>query len=144
MKGHPPGTPPCCHPGFGHDRWVHALPDTWPAEVTDAVLALTGGVRGSEPLAGLSGREVRRVDGERVSVVVKGDVHPRELAFYVRTAPRLADVVPRLQWHAEVGAAPWLVLEHLPGPLPRELWTSRAVYDVLAVLHTTPDAYDGL
>ena len=123
---------------------MHALPDTWPVEVTDAVIAVLGEVRDSAPLTGLSGREVRRVDGERASVVVKGDVHPRELAFYVHAAPRVADLVPTLHGYVETGHAGWLVLEHLPRPLPRELWTSPAVYDVLATLHTAADVYDGL
>jgi hypothetical protein len=144
MTIHPPGTRLRCHPGFSHDRWVHALPDTWPAEVVDAVTGLVGEVRGSEPLAGLSGREVCRVDGENRRLVVKGDAHPRELAFYRHAAPLLLDLAPTLHWGGEVGSTAWLVLEHLPAPLPRELWTGAEVYDVLAALHTTPGVYDGL
>jgi hypothetical protein len=119
------------------------LPDSWPEAVRAAVGRVVGEVRGTARLSGLSGREVRRVDGDRGRVVVKGRAHRRELAFYTDVAHRLVGVsTPRLHWAGEVDGSAWLVLEHLPEPAPRDL--PGAAYDVLVAVHTSRAAYGGL
>jgi hypothetical protein len=116
-------------------------PTGWPDDVRRCVRGVIGSVRGTAVLKGLSGRDLRRVDGERGSVVVKGPADPRELAFYTEVAPTLDGVpVPRLHGGYRTGGSDWLVLEHVPRPLPKPEWTGGAVYAVLAQLHTTASA----
>jgi hypothetical protein len=64
-------------------------------------------------------------------VVAKGDVHARERAFYERVT--IAGVrAPRHLGTVEVERT-WLLLEHLPDPLPRSRWGADG--EVLEVLH---------
>jgi aminoglycoside phosphotransferase (APT) family kinase protein len=120
----------------------------WPSAVRQVVDDLVGPSLRSERLSGLSGREVRLVRGDLGSVVVKAGAHPRELAFYVDVAPSLAGhgvAVPDLLWHGTTQDRAWLVLEHVPSPLPRDRWSADAgVYDVLAGLHSATTAYHRL
>jgi aminoglycoside phosphotransferase (APT) family kinase protein len=117
-------------------------PSGWPAEVQRCVREVVGSVHGAQVLEGMSGRDVRRVDGERGSVVVKGPADPRELAFYTEVAPVLEGVpVPHLLGAYRVDGSHWLVLEYLPHVLPRSEWAGNtAAYDVLAQLHATASA----
>jgi hypothetical protein len=93
----------------------------------------------------MGGRAVWRVRGDRVTVVVKEDATPRELAFYAEVAPRLSGVpVPLLLWGGTVDDTAWLVLEDVPHPLPRERWASPEVYTVLVSLHFSVAAYAAL
>ena len=126
-------------------------PTDWPAAVSDVVRRRVGTPRGSRRLTGLSGRAVVRVDGSDGSVVVKIDTHARELQFYATRAPVLAALglgLPVVHYAARPdgpdGPA-WLVLEHLPAPLPRERWVGdRAVMSSLAVLHRTVGVLDSI
>jgi aminoglycoside phosphotransferase (APT) family kinase protein len=117
-------------------------PFDWPADVQRCVREVVGSVHGAQVLEGMSGRDLRRVDGERGSVVVKGPADPREFAFYTEVAPVLEGVpVPHLHGGYRIDGSPWLVLEYLPHALPRSEWTgSTAAYDVLARLHATSSA----
>ena len=96
-----------------------------PDEVEDLLTRLVGTTREREPLGGLSGRVVLAVHG-RTSVVVKGPVGAAEAAVAgpVGAALRGHGVpVPEplaVARTAEHGT--WLVLEHLPDPLPRHRW----------------------
>jgi aminoglycoside phosphotransferase (APT) family kinase protein len=117
-------------------------PFDWPAEVQGCVREVVGAVRGAQVLEGLSDRDLRRVDGERGSVVVKGPADPRELAFYTEVAPALEGVpVPHLLGGYRIDDSHWLVLEYVPHPLPRSEWARNTeAYVVLAQLHATASA----
>jgi hypothetical protein len=74
---------------------------------------------------GLSGCAVYRVQLEDRNVVVKANVTPREAAFYRDFAPILkAHVIrtPKLEMIAHAGDETWLVIEHIPAPLPDQRW----------------------
>ncbi|GAB4062800.1 hypothetical protein GCM10028777_03660 [Angustibacter speluncae] len=102
---------------------------SWPDAVSDAVAEVVGRPGSRTALGGLSGSAVERVDGPRGAVVVKRAV-AREVAFYADVAPSLpAAVRVPSAWWARDG---WLVLEHVPAPLPRGRWTADP--DVLALL----------
>ena len=89
-------------------------------------------------LGGLSGARVRRLDGPGGSVVAKGDVHPRERAFY-EDVSILGVRVPRLLGTVEAGST-WLLLEHLPDPLPRSRWGADAeVVELLRAVHAADE-----
>lgn len=109
-----------------------------PADVLEAVAAyLVGEAVATEPLGGLSGTPVLRVDGAHGSAVVKR-AGPRERAVYVELAGVLADHGIRLP-HLLATTDDWLVLEHLARPWPQERWgPDRAVLDVLHRLHALP------
>jgi hypothetical protein len=130
---------------IGDDRRMDQEVSRWPSAIRQVVDDLVGPSLRSERLSGLSGREVRLVRGDLGSVVVKAGAHPRELSFYVDVAPSLAEhgvVVPDLLWHGTTQDRAWLVLEHVPSPLPRTRWSADAgVHDVLAALHTATTAY---
>ena len=88
----------------------------------------------TEPLGGLSGRDVVRAAGPRGVVVVKHPAHAREVSFYREVAEALDPgvAVPR----ALLAQDGWLVLEHLPEPLPRERWLADpSVMRALAAVH---------
>jgi aminoglycoside phosphotransferase (APT) family kinase protein len=122
-------------------------PFDWPAEVQRCVVEVVGSVRGAQVLEGMSGRDLRRIDGESGSVVVKGPADPREFAFYTEVAPVLEGVpVPHLHGGYRIDDSHWLVLEHVPHPLPRSEWAGNtAAYVVLAQLHATASvAFDRL
>jgi hypothetical protein len=122
------------HDGSSHDR-------SWPEPVQRAVEAEVGGPPAVELLGGTSGRRVARVSGPGGAVVVKQGAHPREVAFYRDVAPHLEPgiTVPR----AVVADSAWLVLEHVPEPLPRERWLGdTSVMRSLAALHRSEAARD--
>jgi aminoglycoside phosphotransferase (APT) family kinase protein len=82
------------------------------------------------------------VHGDAGVVVVKGPVPAAEADVAGRLAAVLEDAgVPTARCRALVEASdgPWLVLEHLPEPLPRDRWgADPAVLDVLRRLHAIP------
>lgn len=129
-------------------------PTSWPSAVQDVLNRRVGAVLGSRRLTGLSGRAVIRVEGTDGVVVVKIDPHVRELQFYATRAPVLAALgvsVPTAYYAAgssSVSDPPgqtWLVLEHLPAPLPRPRWLADpAVLTVLARLHGTVGVLDSI
>jgi thiamine kinase-like enzyme len=74
---------------------------------------------------GLSGCAVYRVQLEDRNVVVKANVAPREAEFYRDFAPVLKAHeirTPKLEMIAESGDQTWLVIEHIPAPLPDQRW----------------------
>lgn len=115
---------------------------TVPAEVEHAVAGLVGEASGRTPLGGMSGRLVLAVHGRR-EVVVKGPVHASEAAVAGALGARLRrHGVPVPVPLAVVGTAArgtWLVLEHLPDPLPRHRWgADPAALALLRRLHQVP------
>src|SRR5690606_41483087 len=103
--------------------------------------AVVGEPRRGETLGGLSGRRVVALHGDGATVVVKGPAPAAEVAVLGDFAPGLARLgvrTPRL--HAVVEAeGPWLVMEHLPDPLPQERWgADPEVLAVLRRLHAAP------
>lgn len=90
-----------------------------PAPVARAVADVVGSPVTRSPLAGLSASSVELAVGPRGAVVVKA-ASAREVAFYASVAPALPPGVrvPRAWWAANG----WLVLEHVPSPLPRHRW----------------------
>lgn len=126
-------------------------PGDWPTAVQDAVRRRVGTVLGNRRLTGLSGRAVVRVDGADGAVVVKIDIHPRELQFYASLAPVLATLGLGLPTAYYTGrpdgheTTTLLVLEHLSAPLPRERWLADgAVMSALALLHRSVGVLDSI
>jgi len=112
-----------------------------PEAVLAAARAVVGEPRRGENLGGLSGRRVVALHGDGATVVVKGPAPAAEVAVMRDLAPGLARLgvrTPRL--HAVVEAeGPWLLMEHLPDPLPQERWgADPEVLAVLRRLHAAP------
>lgn len=105
-----------------------------PATVVALAEEHVGTVHAAERLAGLSHAEVWRLDGADGSLVAKGGVHPREHAAYTRDL--LPGVrIPRCVEAYDDGRV-WLLLEHLPRPLPAARWgPDREVVATLRTLH---------
>ncbi len=114
-----------------------------PSEVLAAASACAGGITGIESLCGLSGRTVARVQGTGGSVVAKGPVSTPEVEV-ARHFPELllrhGVRVPRVFATPETAdAGTWIVMEHLPDPLPQERWgADEQVITTLRALHTLP------
>jgi aminoglycoside phosphotransferase (APT) family kinase protein len=66
-------------------------------------------------------------------LVIKATPHASEGRFYQLGARCLAPAVPVLEWAHTEAALDWLVLEHIPHPLPRERWLADPA--VLAILY---------
>lgn len=120
-----------------------------PAQILAAIGERTGRDARIEPLAGLSGRTVARVRGPRGSVVVKGPASAPEVAVARRLSgwlgrhgvrtPEVFAVIDTAQ------AGSWIVMEHLPRPLPRERWGDDDVVATLRTLHgLAPDLVEPL
>jgi fructosamine-3-kinase len=88
---------------------------------------------------GLSGCTVYRVQLEDRNVIIKANVAPREAAFYQNFAPMLnahGIRTPKLEAITESGDETWLVLEHIPAPLPDQRWLADPqVLETLRKLH---------
>jgi aminoglycoside phosphotransferase (APT) family kinase protein len=88
---------------------------------------------------GLSGCAVYRVQLEDRNVVVKANVAPREAEFYRDFAPVLKAHgirTPKLEMITESGDETWLVIEHVPAPLPDQRWLADPhVLETLRKLH---------
>jgi len=117
----------------------------WPADVTRRLADTVGEPEAVEPLGGMSGSEVYLVRGARDSVVLKVSAGPREARFYTRVAPHLRPAgipIPDLVWYEHVADRHWLILEHIPTPLPiphRDSWSpDPRMVAVLARLHALP------
>ena len=109
-----------------------------PDEVIDLAARHVGPVGSVTRLGGgLSAASVVLLVGARGALVAKGPAHPREQAFYEHVrVPGLR--VPRLldTW---AGHGCWLLLEHLPDPLPRSRWCADPqVAASLRALHDSP------
>lgn len=117
------------------------IPEEWPAGLLAFVRGAYGGLRAVEPLGGLSGARVWRLDAERQSAVVK-QCGPQEAGFYRSAAPALraaAIGVPELWWSGRDGAGDWLLIEHLPAAPPRAAWLANPAWmAALARLHRLP------
>jgi aminoglycoside phosphotransferase (APT) family kinase protein len=87
----------------------------------------------------MSGAGVVRLDGERGSIVAKR-AGAREVAAYASGALARAGVrVPRLHAREDAADGTWVLLEHVPLPLPRERrGADPEVVEVLARLHAMP------
>ncbi|GAB2600370.1 phosphotransferase family protein [Pseudactinotalea suaedae] len=114
-----------------------------PGEVEDLVTRLVGTTHECEPLGGLSGRTVLAVHGRRLSVVVKGAVDAVEAAVAGPVGAELrrhgVPVPEPLAIARTATHGTWLVLEHLPEPLPRDRWgADAATVTVLRRLHEAP------
>jgi len=113
----------------------------WPDPLRSGVEGRVGVPFAEQPLGGLSGRRVSLLDGPAGKAVLKAAPHPREVAFYRDVAPALDPgiAVPQAFW---IGTD-WLLLEHLPDPLPRERWLAdTAVMRSLVALHGSGSARD--
>lgn len=123
-------------------------PTDWPAPIVRAVEATAGAVAEVHRQFGLGARPVLRVDGPRGSVILKIDAHPRERRVYTTCATRLAAAgvpIPDLLLARTIDSTDWLVLEHIPRPLPRERWLADpAVLGVLGRLHDAAGVFDDL
>lgn len=116
-----------------------------PAPVLAACVAHVGEVTDVRDLGGLGSGRVARVTGPVGRVVAKGGGHPREAAVYSLLAATLAGAgvrLPACRQVVEVDGRPWLLLEHLPAPLPRSrCGADPEVVAVLRSLHCLdPDA----
>lgn len=122
-------------------RELKVLPD----EVLRSAALVAGHLRGFERLGGLSGRTVAAVHGVSASVVVKGPAVAAEVEIAGRLAgdfERHGIRTPTIFAIVETSSAgTWLVMEHLPHPLPRERWgVDVPVIDTLRSLHSLPPA----
>lgn len=117
------------------------IPEEWPAGLLAFVRGAWGELRAVEPLGGLSGARVWRLDAERQSAVLK-QCGAQEASFYQRAAPALraaAIGVPELWWSGRDGAGDWLLIEHLPAAPPRAAWLANPAWmAALARLHRLP------
>ncbi len=108
----------------------------WPHEILEFLQHPTQ----TEKLSGgLTGRAVHRVQLEDRNVVVKANVAPREAAFYRDFAAVLKAHgirTPKLEMIAQSGNETWLVIEHIPAPLPDQRWLADSqVLETLRKLH---------
>lgn len=137
---------PLRYGSWWHDDRVLDADRRLPPGVIHAAESVVGAVASLEPLGGLSGRTVVRAEGPEGAVVLKGPVPAAEAAAArglseelarhgVRTPQLYAVVEPR-------GAGTWLVMEHLPEPLPRERWGADP--EVVATLRGLHDMPHGL
>lgn len=113
-----------------------------PTEVEHAVADLVGEGDVRTPLGGMSGRVVLAVRGRR-HIVVKGPVHASEAAVAGTLGARLRrhglPVPVPLAVVSTAAQETWLVLEHLPDPLPRHRWgADPATLALLRRLHQVP------
>jgi aminoglycoside phosphotransferase (APT) family kinase protein len=96
--------------------------EQWPPEILEFLHHPTS----AEKLpGGLTGRAVHHVQLEDHSVVVKANVALREAEFYRDFAAVLnahGIRTPKLEMIAELNDQTWLVIEHVPAPLPKERW----------------------
>ena len=108
----------------------------WPPEI---LKFLQYPMQADKLSGGLTGRAVHRVTLEDRNVVVKGNVAPREAAFYRNFAPTLnahGVRTPKLEMIAETGDEIWLVIEHTLAPLPDQRWLAdQQVLETLRKLH---------
>jgi thiamine kinase-like enzyme len=108
----------------------------WPHEILEFLQHPTEAEKLS---GGLSGCAVYRVQLEDQNVVVKANVTPREAGFYRDFAAVLKAHgirTPKLEMIAESGDETWLVIEHIPTPLPDQRWLAGPqVLEMLRKLH---------
>lgn len=117
------------------------LPDDWPDPLLAFLHTTYGAATGVDVLKGLSGAGVWRLEFGGQKVIVKYSDRGRESYFYRHVAPhlRLRNVpMPDVYWQWQDEQGYWLVLEHLPQPLPGERWQAdSAVFAVLHALHSS-------
>lgn len=112
------------------------LADLWPGVVSDYLQSEYGAPTSITPLSGLSYNRIWRVCYQTTCVILKQSLQAREATFYREAAPQFVAQgvpVPSLEWSNTIDQSEWLVLEHIPKPLPRERWLADA--DQLKALH---------
>lgn len=110
--------------------------DTWPKVIRSYILDTYGSITSIEIMSGLSRNIVRKVNTPSKSVVLKKSVHPAELLFYQHVAPQLESLdisTPEVEFLFQSSTHYWLILEHIPLPLPPTRWNSDD--DVLSLLY---------
>jgi aminoglycoside phosphotransferase (APT) family kinase protein len=115
-----------------------------PSALEQMLAAKYGALTQIELLNGKSGANVHRLRFAQTSLVVKQTFSGAETAFYKQIAPILnshAIPLPEVELTHHDGTSYWLVIEHIPEPLPRERWHGdQDIIHVLAQLHTIDTA----
>ena len=112
-----------------------------PPALADLVRRTRGAVLAAHSLRGQSLNDVLRLRcADGTTLIAKRCATPHEPAFYRALAPALRArgiPIPALEGAASQDGAEWLLLEDVPGPLPRERWLADPhVLATLARLHT--------
>jgi Phosphotransferase enzyme family len=105
----------------------------WPRALHTYLQSHYGQCTAVLPLRGLSHNRIWDATFSTTRLVIKATPHASEECFYQIAAPWLAPAVPVLDWSHAEAALHWLVLEHIPHPLPRERWLADSA--ALAILH---------
>jgi len=106
---------------------------TWPRALRSYLQSHYGQCTTLLPLRGLSHNQIWDVTFPTTRLVIKATPHASEERFYQIVAPGLGPAVPVLKWSHTETALHWLVLEHIPHPLPRERWLADPA--ALAILY---------
>lgn len=129
--------------GNGENGKVAAVPLDWPAAVQQYLrTSLTGPLSVEELLSGQSSAGVFRVRGATQTLIAKRKNAPEEALFYQQIAHVLRDAgipIPEAILACRDDTTYWLLLEDIPGPLPKDRWLADpGVIQVLARLHSLP------
>jgi hypothetical protein len=109
--------------------------EAWPDELRTELTHRVGALVSVERRRGLSRNDIWLARFSSGTVIVKRTSHAGEAHFYLHVAPQFdpsAAVTPQLYSMETTQEGVWLVLEHIPHPLPRARWGADAA--ALAVL----------